>query len=216
VFEPCPLWKKANKEARRKKAREIGSVPCNFSFISEIDFLISWIKGVIAEHVPLSKLAPFCAPWWSEEIGKLVEEARRAFRKYRRNLTEVATQEYLLAHKTKVAAISKATRRCFEEAIETASKEAGKSFLRLAKWAKSKSFLPPSLLFMSTLTTLKGLPLHLKPDVRPSGLTSFYLPLLLIFWIYLIFNLLLINSLPPLIPLTKLLMPYLKHTPIKP
>ncbi len=104
---------------------------------------------MVDQHVPLSKPAPFCIPWWSEEIGELVEEARRAFRRHSRNPTELAQQEYLEANRAKGAAIRQAKRQCFEEAIENACKEGGKGFWRLAKWAKSKSFLlptPPSIL----------------------------------------------------------------------
>jgi hypothetical protein len=85
-----------------------------------------------------------------------VEEARRALRQHRRNPSEQTWQEYLEANKAMRAAISKAKRRSFEEAIENASKERGKSFWRLAKWAKSKSFLPPTPPSMPTLTTPQG------------------------------------------------------------
>ncbi len=159
-FEPHQLWKKANKEAIAEKAREISTFPRNFTSIADIDssvgFLISWMKEVIDQHVPMSKPAPFCVPRWSEEIKELVVEARRAFRRHRRNPSELAWQEYLEANKAKGAAISRAKRRCFEEAIEKACKEGGKSIWRLAKWAKSKSFLPPALPSMPTLTTPQG------------------------------------------------------------
>jgi hypothetical protein len=61
-----------------------------------------------------------------------VEEARRALRHHRRNLSDLSWQQYIDANKAKRAAISKAKRRCFEEAIENTSKEGGKSFWRLA------------------------------------------------------------------------------------
>jgi hypothetical protein len=48
------------------------------------------MKEEIDQHIPLSKLAPFCVPWLSQEIGRLVEEARRAFRRHRKNPTELA------------------------------------------------------------------------------------------------------------------------------
>ncbi len=148
AFELCPLWKKANKEAIREKAKEITLFPCNFSSISDVNFsidlLISWMKRVIAEHVPKLKPVPFCVPWWSEKIGELVEEARRALRHHRRNLSYLSWLQYLDANKAKGTTISKAKRCCFEEAIENASNAQGKSLWRLAKWAKSKSFLPPN------------------------------------------------------------------------
>jgi hypothetical protein len=72
-----------------------------------------------------------------------VEEARTACRKHRRNPTVLAQQENLEANKAKGAAIRQAKRQCLEETIEKACKERGKSFWRLAKWAKSKvPFLP--------------------------------------------------------------------------
>jgi hypothetical protein len=61
-----------------------------------------------------------------------VEEARRALRRHKRNPSELAWQDYLAACKAKRAAISKAKRLNFEEAIENASKEGGRSYWRLA------------------------------------------------------------------------------------
>jgi hypothetical protein len=48
------------------------------------------MKEVNNRHVLLSRLAPYCVTWWSEEIGELVEEARRAFKRHRRHPTELA------------------------------------------------------------------------------------------------------------------------------
>jgi hypothetical protein len=85
-----------------------------------------------------------------------VEEARSAFRRHRRNPIELSRQEYLEANTFKGAASSKAKRWCFERVIENACKEGGKNFWRLAKWAKSKSFLPPTSPSIPSLTTLQG------------------------------------------------------------
>jgi hypothetical protein len=85
-----------------------------------------------------------------------VEEARRPFRRHRRNPTELAWQEYLEANKVKGAAIRQAKRKSFEEAIESACKEGEKSFWRLAKWATSKSFFPPTPPSIPFLTTSQG------------------------------------------------------------
>ncbi len=111
---------------------------------------------MIDQHVPMSKPAPFRVPWWFETIGELVEEVRMALRRHRRNASELTWQEYLEANKANRAAISNAKRRSFEEAIKNASKEGGKSFLRLAKWAKSKSYLLPPPPSIPSLTTPQG------------------------------------------------------------
>jgi hypothetical protein len=101
LFELCPLWKKADEEAIKEIVKEISSVPRKFSCVSDIDFsvnfLISWIKEVTQKHFPLPRQASFCIPWWSQEIGVLVEEARRAFMRHRRNPIELAWQKYLEA-----------------------------------------------------------------------------------------------------------------------
>jgi hypothetical protein len=56
-----------------------------------------------------------------------VEEARRAFRRHRRNPIELAWQEYLEANRAKGAAIREPTNQFFEEAIKKECKEGGKS-----------------------------------------------------------------------------------------
>ncbi len=56
------------------------------------------------------------------------------------------------AIKAKRAAIRAAKRRSFEEALEKASSNGGKSIWHLAKSAKSKSFLPPAPPSIPTLT----------------------------------------------------------------
>jgi hypothetical protein len=124
------------------------------------------MKRVVDEHVSKSEPAKFRVPWWSEEIGKLVEEARRALRRHRRNPSELAWQEYIEACKAKRAAISKAKRQSFDEAIENESKEGGKSFWRLAKWAKSRSFLPPLPPQSLPSPPLKEKPPHLKQSAK--------------------------------------------------
>ncbi len=124
--EPRSLWKKADENAIKERAKEISTFPLNFSSISDIDFsvnfLISWMKEVIDKHVPLSKPALFRILWWSKEIGRLVDEARRAFRRHRRNPTEFALWGYIEANKAKRAAIRQVKRKSFEEAIENACK----------------------------------------------------------------------------------------------
>jgi hypothetical protein len=136
-FEPRPLWKKADEDATKEGAKEICTFPKNISCISEInclvDYLISWIKEVIDKHVPLTKLVTSCVPWQSEQKGGLAEKARRALGRHRWNPTELSWQQYLEANRAKGAAIRKAKRQCFEEAIEKACKQGGKSFWRLAK-----------------------------------------------------------------------------------
>ncbi len=90
-------------------------------------------KERIDKRVPLSKSAPIHVLWWFEEIGHLVEKARRALRRHRSNHTKLAWQEYLEANRVKGGAIRQATRQYFERAIDNACKNGRKTFWRLAE-----------------------------------------------------------------------------------
>jgi hypothetical protein len=70
----------------------------------------------------MSKPSPHWVLWCSEAIGELVKEVRRALKRHRRNPSKLNWQEYLEANTAKRAAISKAMRWSFEEAIENALK----------------------------------------------------------------------------------------------
>jgi hypothetical protein len=54
-------------EAIKERAKETSTFPRNLSSIPDIDFsvdfMISWMKEVINQHVPLSKPAPFRVLW---------------------------------------------------------------------------------------------------------------------------------------------------------
>ncbi len=145
-----------------------------------------------------------------------MEEARRALRRHRRNTSELAWQEYLEACKARRAAISKAKRWSYEEAIENASKERGKSFWRLAKWAKSKSFLPLSPPSIPSLTTPQGK--ATTPEAKCEALKAWFFPPtpLLISQTSLTSNTLLKNFLPQLSPLMKLPLLYPRLIPTRP
>jgi hypothetical protein len=101
----------------------------------------------------LSKPAQSCILWWSEEIQELVEEVRRAFRRNKIYPSQPAEQKYVKAIRAKGTAISTAKRHWFLEAIQKVCKEEATSFWRLAKWAQSKSFLPPTPHLIPSLTT---------------------------------------------------------------
>ncbi len=76
-FKPHLLWKKTDDEAIKERTKGICTFPRNFSCISDIDysanFLITWMKEVLDQHVSLLKPAPFRVRWWSKDVGELVE-----------------------------------------------------------------------------------------------------------------------------------------------
>ncbi len=66
---------------------------------------MSWIKEAVAQHIPLSKPAPFPVRWWSNELMQLVMNARRARNDHRRGPSSEAWRAYLDELSAKWAAI---------------------------------------------------------------------------------------------------------------
>jgi hypothetical protein len=114
-------------------------------------------------------------------MGKLVEGARRVFRRHRQNLSLFTWQEYLEANRYQVAAMSKAKRQYFEGATEKVCKEEGKSLWRLGKGAKSKGFLPLTPPSIPSLTTPQGpaTTLDAKCDTLKGHIFPYLFPLLI-------------------------------------
>jgi hypothetical protein len=170
-FEPRPLCKKPDEEAIKERAKEICTFPRNFSCHSDIDFstdfLISWMKEVIDKHVTLSKPAPFRVPRWSEEIGELVEEARRAFRRHRGTPTELAWQEYLEANRAKELLSGKQRGSALKKQLK---KRARKEEKASGGWqsglSQKVSFLPRHPQFLPS-PPFRALRPCLKPSATP-------------------------------------------------
>jgi hypothetical protein len=62
-----------------------------------------------------------------------VDEERKTFRRCRWDQSQLAKEGYMSAKKAKGAAIRAAKQRSFEEALEKASSDGGKSIWHLAK-----------------------------------------------------------------------------------
>ncbi len=88
---------------------------------AEVEKLVKWIKKAVAQHVPLSKPAPFSVPWWVSELTQLVRNARRARREHRRWPSADAWRAYLEELSAKGAAIRKAKAVHFKLALAYAA-----------------------------------------------------------------------------------------------
>ncbi len=141
------------------KARELDLMPRDYDNCKDIDEggerLIRWLKEAVAQHIPLSKPVSFSVPWWSSELTQLVRNARRARRWHKRRPSAEAWREYLKATNVKREAIKKAKAAGFKKAVaDTARKSKG--IWPLAKWAKTKSHLPPTPPSISILVSSSG------------------------------------------------------------
>ncbi len=106
--------------------RELDLSPIHFQSCKNIDevvdMLVKWIKEAVAQHVPLSKLAPFSFPWWSSELTQLMRNARRARKEHGRQSGADAWRAYLEALSAKGAAIRKAKAVQYKQAVADAAR----------------------------------------------------------------------------------------------
>jgi hypothetical protein len=144
---PKPLWRKADKATLTQRARELDLLPKNYENCKDIDAgvdsLVRWIKEAAAQQIPLSKPVFFSVPWWSSELTRLVRNARRARRWHKRRPCAEAWRVYLEALNAKGEAIKKAKAAHFKQAVAEAAR-GRRGIWPLAKWAKTRSHLPPT------------------------------------------------------------------------
>jgi hypothetical protein len=119
------LWRKADKVLLSLSATELDIFPRNSENCEDIDVgvnrLVRWINELVAQHIPLSKPAPFSIPWLSSELTLLVRNARRARRDYRRRPSAEAWTAYMEALSAKGAAVRKAKAAHFKQAVADAA-----------------------------------------------------------------------------------------------
>ncbi len=156
---PKPLWRKADKAALSLKARKLDLLPRNYENCKDIDAgvdsLVRWIKEAVAQHVPLTKPASFSVSWWSSELTQLVRNPRRARRWHTRRPWAEAWRDYLEALIAKGEAIRKAKAAHFKQAVAEAAR-GRRGIWPLAKWAKTRSHLPPTPPSIPNLITPAG------------------------------------------------------------
>jgi hypothetical protein len=105
--------------------------------------LVRWVKEAVAQHIPLSKPVSFSVPWWPSELTQLVRNARQTRRWYKRRPCAEAWRVYLEAANVKREAIKKAKAAHFKQAVANAAR-GRRGVWPLAKWAKTRSHLPPT------------------------------------------------------------------------
>ncbi len=114
-----------------------------------------WIKEAVAQHIPLSKPVSFYVPWWSSELTQLVRSAGRARRWHTRRPCVEAWRVYLEALNAKGGAFKKAKAMHFKQAVAEAARKR-KGIWPLAKWARTRSHLPPTPSSIPNLVTPSG------------------------------------------------------------
>jgi hypothetical protein len=119
------------------------------------NYLTSFTQGLIERAVPWAKPSEKATPWWTLEIGQVVQFERQVRRDWERSGLEQDWKKWQEAGRTKRKLIIQAKRQSFREAIHEAV-EKGDGIWKLAKWGRTKAQQPNELPIMPTLVTEQG------------------------------------------------------------
>ena len=146
-------WKQIDVEKLHKLCENMPQ-PIDLQDITEIDaFALSlekWLQWAVEETMPWKRTHDRSNPYWSDECGEAVKEARRLRRVFTDSQNERDWKAYLHANDCKQKVIRKAKTLEFRKAIDTNAANKG-GLWRLAKWARIKSHVPSELPKMPTL-----------------------------------------------------------------
>ncbi len=114
--------------------------------MTEVDYychqLVQKTQGLIAETVPIAKPTTYAKPWWNSTISAAIRNERQLKRQWRRSHTQQAWDEAMSATAVKKKLIKEAKRAHWRASIHEAA-TSGEGIWRIAKWARTRSHLPP-------------------------------------------------------------------------
>lgn len=130
-----PKWLQVLRNAGQATSQHIDSY---------VEYLIAFIQDLIHKTVPNRKRnrTSYSQPWWTTEVAELVAKERRARRAWTRTHTDQAWDDLTEASKAKRKRIASAKQAHWRQSVHEAS-ISREGVRKLAKWARTKSFLPP-------------------------------------------------------------------------
>jgi hypothetical protein len=151
-------WKRIDTEKLKELATQIlrpetGLTPVGIDVY--VTALIKQIQGFVEETVPIARPSPKATRWWNQDIKQAVQEERQAYRKWKHTNTESDWQALTSARLVKTQSITSAKRDDWRKGVQEAA-AAPDGLWRLAKWARTKSYLPPESRKIPDLQTQEG------------------------------------------------------------
>jgi hypothetical protein len=106
------------------------------------DYLVGFIQELISQTVPYKTPSTHAQSWWTLEVSKAVTTERRTHRQWSLNRTEQNWDNYIAASKAKRQRIASAKQAFWRKSVHEAAVSSG-GIWKIAKWARTKSHLPP-------------------------------------------------------------------------
>jgi hypothetical protein len=144
--QPRRNFKKADVNAVRAGAKWLrlpGQTLANSQDIdSYAEYLVSFTQELIRQTVPNGTPSTQAQAWWTPEISNAITAERRAHRKWTHTHTDRAWDDYTTTAKVKRRLIASAKQAHWRKSVHEASTST-EGIWKIAKWARTKSHLPP-------------------------------------------------------------------------
>jgi hypothetical protein len=137
-------------------------------------YLTTFVQDLIEQTVPLVRKGTRFTPWWTQEVASAVRTERQARRQWQVTRRDIDWQLYQQAAQTKAAEIVRAKQAHWRKTIHEAS-ISSEGIWKIAKWARTKSYLPPEYKQMPELQALNGSTATL-PQAKADALAERFYP----------------------------------------
>ena len=107
-----------------------------------VDYLVQFIQNLIEQTVPTAKGSEQAKPWWSVAVAEAIRTERRARRQFTAVNSEANWEWLTNATAAKRRLIASEKRAYWRAGVHEAASSPQGAW-RLAKWARTKSHLPP-------------------------------------------------------------------------
>jgi hypothetical protein len=139
-------FKKTDVDTVAAQARWLQVPAQELASIQDIDdytsYLVGFIQQLIDQTVPYRTVSERAQAWWTAEVSAVVATERRAHRLWLRTRTDSAWEEYLAAAAAKRQQIASAKQAHWRKSVYEAAVST-EGIWKLARWARTKSHLPP-------------------------------------------------------------------------
>lgn len=113
---------------------------------TEVDYychqLVQKTQSLVEETVPVANPTTYAKPWWNSTISAAIRNERQLKRQWRNTHTQRAWDDAISATAVKKKLIKEAKRAHWRASVHEAA-TTGEGIWRIAKWARTKSQLPP-------------------------------------------------------------------------
>jgi hypothetical protein len=123
---------------------------------SYAEYLVSFTQELTRQTVPNGTPSTQAQAWWTPEISNAITAERRAHRKWTHTHTDRAWDDYTTTAKVKRRLIASAKQAHWRKSVHEASTST-EGIWKIAKWARTKSHLPPPIPQCPSLATPNGL-----------------------------------------------------------